>query len=327
MTAALVLSRRLRSAFCREADEDVNWFQVRRDGVLRPDLVLRAIEFFQRGGGRDMDTVYERGRILVAAHGEIPRVRSMLNLIPGRDDVSEIRLDGDWVVCRLRHELSEVGGRERAQVRFLRKHRRRFPSGLSVDGIEYRCSYGFANWVDFIGLDPLEAAIADVQSWFDSFGQVLMPLYHPTESELKEVLVISPLGMRHEDDPWCWSGLADRLIPFLLADYSPMSSVLPRLVGRVDAMLRTIRAQAWPLPVGVRTFRRVQKQLHWTWEGDFDQVSALLGIVLECEALMESFADKFEPLMVSHGEDLLEAMESYCADARAELWRRLQADD
>lgn len=326
MTAALVLSRRLRSRFTVEVDVSLDWEDVRRRGVLPPDLVLAAIAFFNRGSRGDLRTRYERGRVLVAAQENFARVRSMLLLIPGRDDVSEIRLDGDWVVCRLRHEIPEGRQRDRAQVSFLRRNRKRFPPELTLNGVDYRCSYGFANWADFIGIDPLEIAITDVQSWFDSLGQVLMPLHHPTEAELQEVLVISPLGFRQHEEPWCWSALADRLIPFLLADFSPMRTSHPRLVAQVARLVDRLRAAAWTLPVGVRAFRRVQRKLHWSHEGDFDDVPTLLAMILECEARMEQFAAEFEPLLCAHADAVLEVMDAYCADARKRLWLRLQAE-
>ncbi len=323
MAAAFVLSRDLRVRFELAAGESVDWDAIRRRGVLPAELFLPGIEFFRSGCGDDLYTVYERGRILMAPRGEIGRIRSMLALIPGRDDVTEARLDGDWIVCRLRQALEENGDRGRAEAGFFRRHRKRFPRAVTLDGVDYSCSYGFANWGDFIGIDPIEIAMGGVRAWFDSFGHVVWPLYHPKERELQEVLLISPLGMREEEDPWCWSILADRLIPFLIAEYSPMRRDFPEFVGEVEELVGRFRRQPWLLPVDVRSFRRLQSKLHWTFDGDFDEVDTLLAVVSGCERQMDAFAAEFEPLIAAHAGAMLDLMDTYCRGARERLWKRL----
>lgn len=325
MAAALVLSRRLRARVSSEISPHVDWAEVRAAGMLPTDLVLPCIQLFNGGSDGDVDTRYECGRILVAARGAMDRVRDILSRIPGRRNISEIRLDGDHVLCRLRRE--PIRGGCTARARFLKAHGRQFPRALSVGGADYRFSYGFAGEPDFMGIDLLAAAIEDVRSWFDSFGQVFCPVYQPGEEELQEVLVISPLGMRDDDDPWCWSLLADRLVPFLLADFSPMAAVLPELTDDVDTLLQRYRARPWALPVPPRRFRSLQRKLHWTCDDDFNDAATLLAVIPECERLMQEFASEFEPLINAHAEIMLDAMDTYCVEARERLWRRLREDD
>lgn len=326
MAAAFILSRDLRARFQSVAGEIVDWDAIRRRGVLPAELFLPAIEFFRSGCGEDLYTIYECGRILVAPRNDIGLIRSVLALLPGRDDVTEARLDGDWVVCRLRHVLDEQEGRTRAEAGFFRRHRRRFPREVRLDGVDYHCSYGFANWGDFIGIDPIEIALGDLRSWFDSFGHVFLPLYHPKEKELQEALLVSPLGMREEDDPWCWSLLADRLIPFLLADNSPMRRHFGGLVAEVETLIGRFRRMPWSLPVDTRSFRRMQSKLHWTFDGEFDEVPTLLAVVSGCERQMAEFAAGFEPLIAGHAGAMLDIMDTYCRGARERLLRRLEDD-
>lgn len=327
LAAALILSRHMRTRVAEEIDPDVNWDDVRASGALPPDLFLECIELFRQGAWGEFDAVYERGRVLLASPGAIAQVRRILGKIPGRGDIAEIRLDGDWAVCRLQAGLAEGRTGERAVRRFLRANEDRFPSEVRLDGASYRCSYALGGAGDVIGIDLLATAVEDVRTWFDSFGQVLLPFYHPRESDLQEVLVISPLGMVNENDPWCWSSLADRLLPFLLADTSPMRVACPPLVGAVDALVRRFRGQPWPLPIGVRGFRRLQRKLHWSHEGEFDEVLPLVGIVAACEGLMSEFAEEFEPVIAAHADVMLDAMDRYCAAARTRLWERLHESD
>ena len=326
MAAALVLSRQLRARVAAELDAAVAWEEVRQSGTLPPDLLLPCIELFRRGACGELDAIYERGRILVAARGALARLRVLLSKIPGHVDIAEIRLDGDWVLWRLQPGNDPGGAAARTRGRFLKAHARRFPTALTVGGVSYRCSYGFADAADFTGVDLLGAAIEDVQTWFDSLGQVLQPVYQPGEDDLQEVLVISPLGMRNDDDPWCWSSLADRLIPFLLADYSPMTAVAPELVAGVESLVQRFRAGPWMLPMTPRRFRALQRKLHWSCESKFVDVLPLLSVISECEVLMGRFAEEFEPLIWAHADTMLDAMETYCAPARDRLWARLHED-